>query len=177
MLEYGTPAHSAEVSRLAQKIAWKQELTPTEHVFYRDFLLLAWEQSKQAIEAAKSIEMERRKAFVAFAGDPDKKSGTERVELENGYQAKIVKKLNYGFIKNKEDKTDKDAIENALQKIEAEGPVGELIAERLIKWTPDLSLTEYKQLSESHKAIIDAVIVVTDAAPTLEIVAPKGTKA
>lgn len=150
--------------------------TEAEFVAERDRLLLAWEESKKALDVAKEKEMEQRKAVVAFAFDPNKESGTERIELGNGYQAKAVKKLNYGFVKTEDGKLNKTAIDKALAKIEKTGPAGELIAERLVKWTPDLSLTEYKQLPEKLKSIIDEVIVTSEGAPTLEIIAPKAPK-
>lgn len=150
--------------------------TEAEFIAERDRLLLSWEESKKALEVAKEKEMEQRKAVVAFAFDPNKESVTERIELGNGYQAKAVKKINYGFVKTEDGKLNKAAIDKALSKIEKTGPAGELIAERLVKWTPDLSLTEYKQLPEKLKSIIDEVIVTTEGAPTLEIIAPKAPK-
>lgn len=152
------------------------KLFEADKVFYRDHLLANWEESKKRLEVAKDDEMNWRKKAVAFAFDPNKTSGTERIELGNGYEAKAVKKMNYGFVKTSDGaKVDKDKIEDALEKIEETGPVGELIASRLIKWTPDLSLTEYKQLTPEFKAIIDPVLVLTPGAPTLEIIAPKGS--
>ena len=150
--------------------------TEAEFIAERDRLLLAWEESKKALEVAKEKEMEQRKTVVAFAFDLNKESGTERIELGNGYQAKAVKKVNYGFVKTEDGKLNKAAIDKALSKIEKTGPAGELIAERLVKWTPDLSLTEYKQLPEKLKSIIDEVIVTSEGAPTLEIIAPKAPK-
>lgn len=151
-----------------------RKLPEADRDFYFKQVLLQWETAKQELEAAKAREMDLRKQCVAIGFDPDKKSGTERVELGGGYEAKAVKKINYGFVKNPEGKTDKRAIDAALSKIEADGEVGMMIAERLIKWTPDLSLTEYKQLPAKYKPIIDAVIVTSDGAPTLEIIPPKG---
>lgn len=150
--------------------------TEAEFIAERDRLLLSWEESKKALEVAKEKEMEQRKAVVAFAFDPNKESGTERIDLGNGYQAKAVKKVNYGFVKTEDGKLNKAAIDKALSKIEKTGPAGELIAERLVKWTPDLSLTEYKLLPEKLKGIIDEVIVTSEGAPTLEIIAPKAPK-
>jgi len=149
------------------------EYTDADFEKVRDQLLVHWREAKEALEKAKEAEMFLRKRVVDFAFDPNKQSGTENVDLGNGYKLKAVKKLNYGFIKNDENKLDKAAIDKALAKIEKDGAVGELIAERLVKWTPDLSLSEYKLLSDKHKAIIDSVIVTTEGSPTLEIVEPK----
>lgn len=154
-----------------------QTFTDEEFVKERDRLLLVWENSKKALDVAKAAEMEARKAVVAFAFDPEKESGTERIELHNGYQAKAVKKLNYGWIKGKDDKTDRKAIDAALDRLaKAAGPAGEYIADNLVKWNPELSLTEYKKLDDGLKKIIDKVIVTSDGAPQLEIVPPKGQK-
>lgn len=149
------------------------EYTDAEYELKRDAMLLQWDNAKVALEQAKELEMQLRKAVVDFAFDPNKQSGTERIELGNGYEAKAVKKLNFGFIKNEEGKLDKAAIDKALSKIEKDGPVGVLIADRLVKWTPALSMTEYNQLDPKYKKIIDEVIETTEGAPTLEIIAPK----
>lgn len=149
--------------------------TETEFYAERDRLLHAWEASKLVLEKAKEDEMKLRVESVRFAFDPNKKSGTERIELGGGWQAKAVKKINFGWIK-KDDKVDKHAIDDALDAIAKLSPAGEYIAEHLVKWTPDLSKTEYDKLGEAEKTIIDKVIVTTEGAPTLEIIPPKGTK-
>jgi len=151
--------------------------TDNEFEAERNRLLILWDESKKALEVAKETEMTARKKAVEFSFDQGKNSGTERIELGNGWQAKAVKKVNYGWVKTEDGKLNKNAIEIALQKIETiGGQTGELIAERLVKWTPDLSLTEYNLLSQEYRAIIDEVIVTTDGAPSLEIIAPKSPK-
>lgn len=149
--------------------------TETEYITKRDEVLHAWEASKLTLEKAKEDEMNLRKKAVDFTFDPAKKSGTERVELGGGWIAKAVKKINYGWVKDGE-KVNKHKIDDVLDTIEKTVENGGLIAERLVKWTPELSLTEYKLLPEAAKALIDTVIVTSDGAPTLEIIPPKGTK-
>ncbi|HEX2242996.1 MAG TPA: hypothetical protein VHK27_07055 [Gammaproteobacteria bacterium] len=171
----------ADIIRIESLIAWNQALTETDKVTYRDYLLVEWNLAQERLAAAKEEEMTRRKAVVAFAFDPNKKSGTERIALGNGYEAKAVKKLNYGFVKTPQGKLDKAAVDAALTAIEQSHKHGAYIAENLVRWQPELSLTEYKKLDESEelkplKAIIDKVIVTTDGAPTLEIIEPKGKK-
>lgn len=166
-------AYEKYIESISTKWAKGETLTAEETDAGTKYLLAKWEESKLALEAAKADEMIWRKRVVDFAFDPTKKAGTERIDLENGYQAKAVKKINYGWIKTDDGKLNKAAIETALCKIEESGPAGALIADRLVKWTPELSLTEYKVLPAEFKAIIDPVIVTTDGAPTLEIIAPK----
>lgn len=146
----------------------------------RDRILGAWEASKLALEKAKEDEMNLRKEFVKFAFDNEKLSGTERIELNNGYQAKAVKKLNFKFVAPEGVKVV-DAVDKALTEIEGLGGEAPFIADRLVKWTADLSVGEYNKLDESEtgrkiKTIINTVIETTEGAPTLEIVPPKGSK-
>lgn len=149
----------------------------SDYLAERDRLLMAHQAAETALAVAKASEMTARKAAVDFCFDQYNNSGTERIELGNGYQAKAVKKVNYGWVKALDGvKVDRKKIEAALNQIEALGNEGPFIAERLIKWSPELSLTEYNKLAPQYKAIIDPVIVTTDGAPTLDIIAPKEKK-
>jgi len=130
----------------------------------RDMAIMSWRNAKQTLDAAKENEMQMRKNLTNLLF-PNPVKGTQRFNLGNGYSIKLVHKLNY--------KLDKDRVEQALDKIEAQGPKGELIAERLVKFTPELSQTEYKLLSEIDKKIIDEVLTVEPGAPTLELEEPK----
>lgn len=148
--------------------------TQEEYIAERDRRLMDWNRKKEGLDAAKDAEMKARKAAVLFMHDPSQTGRTENVDLGGGYKATFKIPVKYGFVKNAEGKTDKARIEKALSKLESLGGAGELIAERLVKWTPELSLTEYNLLNEKHKKIIDDVIVTSDdGAPSLEIKAPK----
>lgn len=154
-----------------------KQYTEEAFVAERDRLLMLWNNKKLELENCKTAEMNLRQQVVHFSSDPNKKSGTENIPLGNGWGLKVIKKINYGFVKTEDGtRVNKARIEAALQAIELHGPAGVLVAERLVKWTPDLSLTEYNQLNEADKAIIDAVIVTTEGAPTVTIVEPKPQK-
>lgn len=153
-----------------------KQYTDEEFIAERNRLLMIWQNERQTLEIAKEREIEARTAAVEFAFDQAVLKGTERIELGGGFIAKAVKKLNYSFVKNDDGKVNRNAIEKALLKIEKEGAAGELIADRLVKWNPDLSLSEYNLLSEKHKKIIDEVIITTSGTPTLEIIPPKAPK-
>lgn len=155
------------------------ELSELEFAAKHDETLTAWERAKAALDAAKEAEMKLRKLYVALASDPTKQKGTENIVLGNGYKAKVVKKINFGWIKGPDDKVDVEAIHDAQDKIEAMGNEGAFLADRLFKWSCELSVSEYNKLEPGNpthakiKAELDAVIVTTEGAPTLEIVAPK----
>lgn len=145
-------------------------------IIVRDRLLQHWDITKKTLAHAKEVEMSYRVACVAILADPSQTKGTQNVELGNDYKAKMVLKESKSFIKGDDGKIDKRAIDRALSRIEQSGENGPLIAERLVKWTPDISETEYKLLPANLKAIIDKVLVTKAGAPTLEIVEPKAKK-
>ena len=163
-----------KAENLKVRVKNNEQLSDDEKVWYRDYLLMYWQDAQAGLAAAKESELKARTAAVDFMRDPAKAGTTENVDLGNGYKATMKTPIRYGFVKAADGvKVNKVAIEKALQKIEKDGEVGELIAERLIKWTPDLSLTEYKLLSPKHKGIIDEVLVTSEGTPTLEIKEPK----
>lgn len=149
------------------------EMSDAEYKRHHDATLALWEKAKATLDKAKEAEMALRKEYVALASDPTKEKGTENILLENGYKAKVVKKINYGFIKDADGNTDWEAVMNAQDAIEKLGNEGAFIAERLFKWSADLSVSEYNKLDPKYKAIADKVIVTSEGSPTLEIVAPK----
>jgi hypothetical protein len=74
-----------------------------------------------------------------------------------------------------------------LERIENLGNQGKFIAERLVSWHPSFLVTEYRQLQEDAEKegsnfakdalkIINEFLVITDAAPSLEIREPKKGK-
>lgn len=132
----------------------------------KEQVLQAWLDASNALTAAKAVEADLRTQVVAmypFEAD----EGTERIPLNNGYELKVVKKLNY-TLNNKDDATDK-----ALTKLEAMGERGKLIADRLVSWKPTLSISEYRELSAAERGIIDEVLTIKPGLPTLELIEPK----
>lgn len=133
--------------------------------------LAMWQQVAAELDRIKVLEAHMRKTAVTIYF-PEAGEGTTNFDLGQGYILKAVKKNNYRMSAN-------DKVEEALNKIEELGEKGRLIAERLVKWDPRLSLTEYKALDidnnidKAIKANIDEVLTISDGMPSLEIVAPK----
>ena len=136
----------------------------------RDAKILAWEAAVKALAAAKDAEAALRKEVLAeaFAFDPEAlREGTENFELGNGYKLKAVFKISRNL------KNENEAVDKVLSKIEKTGPEGAFIAERLVKWKPELSVSEYNKLPEKFKKLFDEVVTSKEAMPSLELVAPK----
>ena len=136
----------------------------------RDAKILAGEESVKALAAAKEAEAALRKEVLAncFSFDPEAlREGTENFELGNGYKLKAVFKISRNL------NNENEAVDKVLSKIEKTGPEGQFIAERLVKWKPELSVSEYKKLPEKFKKLFDEVVTSKEATPSLELVAPK----
>ena len=136
----------------------------------RDALLLKWQDAQAKLEEAKAREMMLRKLVVAVCTNPDKKSGTERVELGNGWQLKTEKTINYKLKSKVEGVSNFTAVLGAYNQIRALSPD---VADKLVKWDAKLSVSEYRTLTPEMRAVIDNVLITDDGAPTVEIIPPK----
>lgn len=151
-----------------------QSLNPWDSM-NEDALLMLWQQKKDAIEKAKAEEMDLRK-YIVGREFPKKQEGMNNKELGNGYTLKAGIKYNYKL-------ADNDTVEDVLNKMSALGNQGSFIADRIVSWTPNFLLTEYRQLQEDAEKgsgfakqaldLINGMLTITEAAPTLEIKEPK----
>lgn len=149
----------SEPSRRLIEQYWGNLNTLTEH----------WDQIKKKLDALKTEEALYRTAVFELRIEAPTE-GVNRVALANGYHLKADYKFNYN-LKNKAGET-----EAALERIAKIGNEGTFIADRLVRWKPELSITEYRLLSPEMKKEIDAVLTITPGLPALEIEAPKAQK-
>lgn len=154
---------------------WSQSKDPRDNL-NRDQLLVMWQEAKTKLQTVKEHELELRKYIVKRAF-PNGKEGMNTLELGNGYTLKAGVKFNYSL-------KDNIAVDAGLEKLSKSGNDGSFIAERLISWTPNFLLTEYRQIQkdaaegnplaiERLKIIATFLIIKDDAAPSLEIKEPK----
>ena len=157
----------------------EQQLANNNWPLTIDGLLMLHKRAKAFLDYWKEEEMSLRK-IAAVELVPAKTEGTTRVELGNGFQAKVNNKYNYKLA------NDNDVVWAGLERIEKLGNEGKFVAERLVSWQPNFLLTEYRQLqedaekgSEFAKAALKEIasfMTITDAAPELAIVEPKVKK-
>ena len=160
-------------------VALEQSLLANNMPLNKDGMLMLHQNTKQKLDHFKSLEMEYRKVCAAILVEKPKE-GMNTVELGNGYQAKIGVKYNYKLDSNN------DRVWSGLEKIEKIGNQGKFIAERLVSWTPNFLLSEYRKLQEDAEdgsfeakqmlSIVNEFMTITEAAPTLEIKEPKAKK-
>lgn len=148
-----------------------------------DGVLMAWQRSQAAVEAAKGFEMELRKLNVALFV-PKPREGMNNVDLGNGYTLKAGVKFNYN-LKPPVGKDIVDAVDDVIDRFARLDNEGSFIADRLFSWKVDLSVAEYRKLydeaqtSATKAALLrelNTILEIKDAAPTLEIKEPKVKK-
>lgn len=132
--------------------------------YWRDLAAFA----KLATEAEKNT----RRAVVAAYYDPALGDGTHNIDLGDGFKLKLVNSTNYKL-------DDNEKVDQALEQISRIGADGTFLADRLISWTPKLSVSEFKKLEATNaghqqiKEVLQTILTTGPAMPTLEIVAPK----
>ena len=178
-------ANAIEPAKLDDPIsdAMKQRLAAEKLPQTPDGILMLWQRTQDILRKAKEDEMDIRKTAVKVYV-PKPVEGTNTVELGEGFKLKAVVKYNYNL------DPDNAKVEAALDEIAALGNEGPFIAERLIKWSPAFLLTEYRLLQDDvenkdnarHEfakkvlKILEKILTLTDAAPTLTISEPKAKK-
>lgn len=150
----------------------------------QNLLIQKWTAAKSHLEVAKETEMNLRKQVTDLLF-PNPVKGTQRQELGQGYNIKLVYNLNYklGDVELRGQDGEKipvrDQVEITMDEIEKSGNEGKFLVDRLIKTSYDLSVSEYNKLDENnptHKAIkklIDDILITSPKAPTLELETPK----
>jgi hypothetical protein len=160
--------------------------TPEEFIARRDKEIQTWLDAKPVLETAKSVESEAR-AAVTKTLFPEARKGTQRYNLNGGYKIKLVYGLTYTL--GDKDKVDhegkKVSIESQIRAVEEKiaelGPEAELLVERLIKWKPELSGSEYEKLDSNSpvqlavRNLIDEVLTIKPASPQLTFEEPKAS--
>ncbi len=127
--------------------------------------LAQWSVLKQRIadECAPLVaqEMTLRKEVFALLF-PSPKEGANTAEIENGWQAKGIYKL--------DRKIDAAALPAVLDQLRKR----DVVADALVKYTPEVATKDYKALSEDNRKIFEQAMTIKPASPILELVPPKG---
>lgn len=124
--------------------------------------LADWYSTKQQLDAIKEAESILRKAVVEmFSKTSVDESGTETIEVQNGWKLKITKSLDYK-LDNKDGKLDK-----ALEAY-TDG-----VAALLVSWEPKLSVKAFKSLPEDERVKIYDCLEVKPGSPQVKMEPPK----
>lgn len=169
-----------------EAIAGEQE-TPEQLAARRAAVIKAWLDAVTPKKEWEAYEKLKRAEATALCF-PNPVKGTQRFELGGGYKLKLVHGVTYSLgDKDMVDPTlnEKVSIETqvngTLEAIRALGNEGPFLADRLVKWKPELSATEYEALAtdgaseaqKEAKKLIDSILTIKPASPQLSYEEPK----
>lgn len=136
---------------------------PDEDLFTK---LRRWEALARIQGSLKMVvepEMTARKESMA-AAFPAPVEGTNTLELGGGWKLKGVRKI--------DRKLNEDALPVVKEALAKSG----VLVDRLIEYRPNLSITEYRELTAEQVAILNEALTEKDGAPSLELTPPKVRK-
>lgn len=119
-----------------------------------------WYETQKQLEALKQKEMElRKKIFGYYFKHPEE--GVNTAPLSHGWVLKGTQPIN------------RKVLPEILQAKQAEMRKHGIPLDTLVKWKPEISVSEYKKLSPEHRKEFDSVLEIKPGSPALEIVLPK----
>lgn len=142
--------------------------------------LAEWYEVQQELSRLKQKEsLMRSRIYKFFFKEP--KEGTNKVPLNDGTGAELKAQR---VIDRKVDPGTLDALREAQRVNWGEGHqpgtlpnVPKLALDKLVKWKPELSVKDYRELSEEERIYFDQCLIIKDGSPQLEIVIPKRASA
>lgn len=146
----------------------------------KDQLIMDWQQAKASADNAIALERRLRTQVVDTVFPKEtRRVGTNNHDLGRGFTLRAVCSLSYKL----DSSNDSAATTAVADEIEELGNEGAFLVDRLIKWKPELSVSEYKKLQERAAtedqfakkvlALLEPVLTITDASPQVEVVVPK----
>lgn len=124
---------------------------------------LEWARLHEALKDARQREAAARVELLEAVFPAGLTRGTNRAVLSEKYIFKAVSRP--------EPKVPAiDKLRAALAKLCARGPVGELLAERLVRWRPEISVSELDKLEARDAKLFAGVIEVRLGAPAVELI-------
>lgn len=129
--------------------------------------LAQWYKMQEELAELKTAEaLLRRRIYDQFF--PNAVEGTNNHELDDGTGAVLKAKR---VVDRKVDEAALDAYKAASKEEGSNLP--KLPWNKLIRYKPELSKTEYNKLTEEERHACDGVLIIKDGSPQLEIVIPK----
>lgn len=125
-----------------------------------DTLILEWNELQGKLAELKKQEMEMRKELIARTFNVNS-IGTQNYELGNGYKLKAV-------IKESTSLTSTREVEEVISKL------SDQLKYTLFEKKYSLSNKVLKTLNDEERKMVESVIIRKPAAPSLELVLPKG---
>jgi hypothetical protein len=128
--------------------------------------LKEWYALKQQLDELKNKEVVIRQ-FIVAGLFPDPKEGTNTHPLNDGTGAvaKATHVLNRAV--------QVEPLEELRKSLETDNNLPKLDLDKLVRWKPEVSIKEYRTLTDEERHLFDQVLVIKPGMPGLEIMIPK----
>ena len=126
--------------------------------------ILAWLRDSEELKALKARELEQRLKLVAKYLKTSA-AGTHVADLAKGCKLAADIRTNYAL------GTEKTEV--ALAKLAATGEVGAHLAEGLVKWSAELRVSKWNELTDDQRAFFADALIAWPGTPSLELRPPK----
>jgi hypothetical protein len=143
--------------------------------------LQKWAELNEQLKTIKKQEAELRKEVISEMFPTHKVEGTENVEIGEDWKLKATFKQTYEWEKGRDfsfnlldSEAGKDLTELWVKLSDL--PDSDTILKTLFKVKIEFNATSYKKLLPTVQEIINPYIVVKEASPSLDLVAPKEVK-
>lgn len=187
--ELTNPLDAAQGGTVEVEVHEKVEETEEQRKRRQDAEVQTWLDAKTEAAKWKDEEMQAR-TVVSSSFFPTPKKGTQYAPLGGGWRIKLVHGWNYKLGDSGRIGDDGLAVSIETQvreleaKIEALGPEGAMIVNRVIRWKPELSATEYLRLADESSTdiekeafeLVTAMLEISPKSPTLDMVEPPKPK-
>lgn len=125
-----------------------------------------WQYAQGMARNWRETEMKLRAEVMAFAWPAYQNAPiatTTYTDIDNGYKLKYEQTFTYAL---------KDTTFIKVREIVANNfePVA---AELLVRWKPELSVSNYKKLTDTKQRLFAPVLTIKPDAPKLELISPK----
>lgn len=125
-----------------------------------------WQYAQQKARQWRETEMSLRAevmaiAWPAYANAPT--AGTVYADIANGYKIKYEQTFSYN-LKDTPTLKVEQVLDNHFEP---------LAADLLVRWKPELSVSNYKKLTDAEQRYFAPVLTIKPDAPKLELIAPK----
>jgi hypothetical protein len=124
-----------------------------------------WAETAAELARLKALELEQRLELVAeyFSAGGE---GTVKIDVGAGHELAAKFGLYHKL-------PAEEATRPVLAKMAKADPAGEELVKRLVKWVPEVRVGELKKLPPKMARLLEPILMITPATPTLELREPK----
>lgn len=125
-------------------------------------MLAEWQRLTAELSRISQLEQDlRQKLFMEIF--PGLEEGQSTIEIGNGWKLEGKGGLNYNLGK----------LDDVIAAIGRLSPAGKA---DIVSWKPKLKVGSYRKLENVDKSIVDGVLVISPAMPSLKLIPPKDVK-